>query len=411
MRCFLACLALSVLLLDASTSFAKDVIELVRLEGRQSAVIQKSIRQSLRSKGYKVPLVDARGDEPDAIASVTADVSKVKRGWVLNIQIWSGDGDEAIMKTSFKARRPKILPRLVRRMLWKRSKQALALAAESPSTEPDSFEDEETAGDDEPAQPIADREQVRDDGPTEIASSSSSKEGRSIYMAGASVSLGPRIFRREFGYKDDIFKSLDTYEAPGAAALVLEAEYNFTDAIGITGRYVNTPKFNSNLDGNTENYSQTTSMSFELGGRYSIPIGKHAFEVSTAYGGHNFTIKSATGPKPAIPNVRFRYLRAGAGTEVGIAPSLKLRAEAGYRYILSAGEIESPAYFPKLDVAAVDARVSLRIALWSAWQVELATTMQRFFFSMNSSPGDTMVAGGAIDQYLGGQLLLRYSLE
>ncbi len=150
-------------------------------------------------------------------------------------------------------------------------------------------------------------------------------------------------------------------------------------------------------------------MSFAAGARYHIALPALAIHLAADYGGHNFTIKSPSAQRPEIPNVRFRYVRAGVGASVDLTSRIGVHVEGGYRYILSAGEIETAMYFPKLDAAAVDSRLALRIGIASGIQVELAGTLERFFFSMNPNPGDPMVAGGATDQYLGGQLSLRYS--
>jgi hypothetical protein len=180
---------------------------------------------------------------------------------------------------------------------------------------------------------------------------------------------------------------------------------------GVAGSFFYVPEFDSAVNGNTQAPFPTTSMSFTLGARYRHALAGITGHAAIDYGGHNFTIKGATVEKPPIPDVRFRFVRAGLGARALVVPRVTAALQGGYRYVLSSGEIASDAYFPRLDVAAMDARAALSVAVYGTWQVELAATLERYFFRMNPEPGDAMVAGGAADQYLGGQLLLKYEPE
>ena len=223
-----------------------------------------------------------------------------------------------------------------------------------------------------------------------------------------SVALGPRVISRRFGYKDDLFQALTTFRVPAMAAMALEAEYYPLPAFGVAAGLSYTPSFNSELNGVSDDSFPTTSMSFTVGGRYRRELAGIPTHLDIDYGGHNFTIKGSTTDKPPIPNVRYRFVRAGAGASFSLMPRLRVHGQAGYRFVMSSGEIASQAYFPQLDAAAVDGRVALALAVLPSWKVEIAGTVERYFFSMNPAVGDSRIAGGGADQYLGAQLILKF---
>jgi hypothetical protein len=77
-----------------------------------------------------------------------------------------------------------------------------------------------------------------------------------------------------------------------------------------------------------------------------------------------------------------------------------LTAYAGYLFVLSAGEITSPEYFPRANANGVEAGLGLGVQLLGTVEARLNVDARRYIFGLNPEPGDPLVAGGAADDYL-----------
>jgi hypothetical protein len=399
LRLLLCALALFFALAPSASVYAEETVAIVKFEGPQSTAVQEKVSEILRKKGFEVVVIGDRAETPEeASLTLTATISKKKKRFLLALALWKPGEEEALKRTQFKARKAKGLPALVRKNFWKRLRQPfVALTKADASAQ---------GGEQDAQQPkeLASKE-------SDVVVKKKAASHAAISSGGgrfeASVAVGPRIVNRRFSYKSDIFQALTTFQVPAMAAMAVDAE-SYYSHFGVAGSFFYVPEFNSAVNGNSADPFPTTSMSFIAGARYRHTLAGITAHLALDYGGHNFTIKGESVEKPPIPNVRYRFVRAGGGARVELVPRLRAALEGGYRHVLSAGEIASDAYFPRLGVAAFDAKAALSVTVYGTWQVELAGTLERYFFSMNPEPGDAMVAGGAADQYLGGQLLLKY---
>jgi hypothetical protein len=162
---------------------------------------------------------------------------------------------------------------------------------------------------------------------------------------------------------------------------------------------------------NDETAFPTESSEWAIGGRVRQPLAGINLLFEADVGSQRFKIgDSYAMEKPDIPSVRYRYLRGGASTTFPVAGGMSVGIRAGYRYVMSAGEIEQDEFFPRLSVGGVDGALWLAYDLGAHWQVYLGADIERYFYSMNPEPGDPLVAGGAIDQFIGGRFGLAYRL-
>lgn len=391
------------LLCLSSAANAEDKVSLISFEGPKASVIEKDVKTLLENRGYELVSVSSADEEPEANAVIRGVVKKKKKRWSLVVEVLNLDGSVK-GKTTFKARKIKGLRKMVKAKLWKRVGDFIE-SESADEMEPDNSNEEPTTTSNT-------TEKGNEDKPEEVARVEASAEPeltadkRSLE---ASLSIGTQIINRRFNYKDDLRQSLATYDISAMTAFAIEGDVYPIEQLGVAASYSYTPSFNSGLNGNSNEPFPTTHRTFLAGVRGRFKAGSLFGRIDLDYGGQNFTIKGALASSTPIPNLRYRFVRGGASTRVA-SGDFYAALSGGYRHVLSTGEISEDAYFPRLDVAGVDGRVVLGYELFSGWNVELAATMERYFFTMNPEVGDPLIAGGAVDFYQGGQISIRYQL-
>jgi hypothetical protein len=100
------------------------------------------------------------------------------------------------------------------------------------------------------------------------------------------------------------------------------------------------------------------------------------------------------------PDTIYHYVRPGLGLHLAIAGAFSVALGAGYRVVLNnAGtQFHSPQFFPRSNVAGADAEVEARYAIAPWFQVRAGLEWRRYWFALNTQPGDTFIAGSATDQ-------------
>ncbi len=401
-----ACLAL------ASSAFA-DRVAVVEVEGARAKAVQRTLVGQLRKDGHKVTVVSDESEATDVSAIITAEIKKRGKRWQVRIVVKNAADGDVLGKTTLRARKAKRLPGLVRKLFRKRLGRAvrrgeMPSVEPEPEPEPEIADEPEVADEPEPEPEPVDQEPEPADEPAR--SSGSLGVSRSVTRGNdgiaLSVSMSGRVFSRTFAYNDDLFDALSEYEANVTPAVVVSADA-YWKKFGAAASMAYTRPFDSRTE--DEVAFPTDTVGYTFGGRYRLLTGDLGATVGVDYGARDFNVDDAPSrAKPEIPDVAYRFIRAGLATQMRLGKKMSVGADAGYRYVLSAGEIETEAYFPRLSVGGVDATAWFGYDLASAWQVQLGANVERYFYSMNPEPGDARVAGGATDQFVGVQLGLAY---
>jgi hypothetical protein len=157
----------------------------------------------------------------------------------------------------------------------------------------------------------------------------------------------------------------------------------------------------------------TAMHEFTGGIRYRIPLGFGQVGLAVTGGEHAFWFVSGAGAdrnQLQIPNMAYQFVRGGVDARVAVTSDFSLGAGAGYRYVLNQGGPISKD-FPHLTVAGVDAGVRAAYAFTSSVEARVQADVRRYFYDMHSVRGDTLIAGGAVDQYLSVGFLLALTLD
>jgi hypothetical protein len=209
---------------------------------------------------------------------------------------------------------------------------------------------------------------------------------------------------RHFSYVDRITPSLRPYDLAAApVAVATGVVYPLAPTripvvrdFGITGEY--SQAFALASQDSAGNRIGTTWQSFDVGAteRFALPQGLLA-SVSAGYGGNDFQFTDVlAGGAAALPSVSYRFVRVGADLRYRFLSVFAAWAGGSYLDVLSSGYTAQ--LFPRETVGGVEAHLGASWRLARSWELSLSGGYTRFFYSFNPVPGDTTVAGGALDE-------------
>jgi hypothetical protein len=256
----------------------------------------------------------------------------------------------------------------------------------------------------------------------EAKSDAASEASIGPHLIAIDLAAGLRAFQRHLSYSSDQ-ELMRPYDIdPGAVALEASLELypgapSTTGAggnIGLTGSVHSavglTSRYKSPLNPDQEGSYATKAYGYEFGAKYRFPFSSNEVAIALSYGQQVFSLSlpPASTPNMAVPTVEYRYIRPGLSGRFGVGDGFALCAGLGYLVVMGAGEMTSDAYFPHASVAGADVDLSLAIELAHAFELRPGFSYRAFFYNMNYVTGDAFDVGGALDQYLGLNLLLAY---
>jgi hypothetical protein len=220
------------------------------------------------------------------------------------------------------------------------------------------------------------------------------------------LSAGGGVGMRRFDYTDGLTRNLRNYQLGAAPLVSVEgAVFPFVASgtpvlrdLGVFGGYSRSFALQSTSDTGTVD---TQWSRYFVGGQVRLRTGGEGSPVlalTGAYGDESFGFSGS--PAPSLPSVDYRFVRTGADVRVPIG-RFSLFARGGYLFVLSAGDVA--ARFPHATVGGIDAELGGAVTLVPGLEARVTASYRRFFYSMNPTPGDGYVAGGALDE-LGGLL-------
>jgi hypothetical protein len=254
------------------------------------------------------------------------------------------------------------------------------------------------------APPDSDRE-VRDATPGS-GSGPAHQVGRELFAVSAGIEGG----MRHFAYNDGLSANLRPYTLNAAPLVTAGGEIYplagaYTVDAGLVLAYAQAFATRSaTVDAGT---LETRWTRYAAGGRVRVRAGGDGgpvFGLTGAYGGELFAIESLN-PNASLPSVDYRFVRASADARVPLG-RFAVFGDVGYLFVLSAGAVA--ARFPKSSVGGVQAEVGGAVAIAAGFEARVTASYRRFFYTMNPTPGDGYVAGGALDELSGLQASLAY---
>jgi hypothetical protein len=219
------------------------------------------------------------------------------------------------------------------------------------------------------------------------------------------LAIGGRIFSRSMSFADNINR-VPGYRLDRATAITVDVAFHpfaladstrksWAAGLGLTGSAKYALGIGTELSG-ADGRSRAEVHGYEVGLRYRAPIGIVDLIPHVDYAVETFIANVAD----LAPDVGYQLVRMGLATRIGISREISLRLGADYLHVMSAGPLTDPTRFPRATANGVDLFVGGGYGITSTLEVQASVGMRRYGFDMHARPGDTPLAGGAIDEYV-----------
>lgn len=156
----------------------------------------------------------------------------------------------------------------------------------------------------------------------------------------------------------------------------------------------------------------TNEQAFYIGARYRLPLGVHELGAAGTFGQHTFELEGDDAA-PLVPDVKYTYLKLGLDGTMRVGDVL-LGARLGKRFVTGTGSLESVWFPGSVKTSSLEAGVSVGYRVMPAVEVIGSFDFLRYAFDFNPvrrRPGyESVVAGGAVDQYWFGSVGVRVRL-
>jgi hypothetical protein len=204
-----------------------------------------------------------------------------------------------------------------------------------------------------------------------------------------------------------VFADLNWY--PGAHFAKGQAE-----RIGLTGGYEKGFAISTvyEPEGAEKQTLTTNEQAFYVGARYRVPIAAHELGGAVTYGRHTFELQGDNA-SPLIPDVKYAYVKLGLDGAIRIG-RVSVAARVGKRFVLSTGALERVWFPGSVKTQSLEAGISAGYRLLPVVEVVAGFDWLRYAFDFNPvrrrAGSESLVAGGAVDEYWYGSLGVRLSI-
>jgi hypothetical protein len=301
------------------------------------------------------------------------------------------------------------------------AKPATEVAAAEPAEraakdEPAEEKEEPKAAEDEPSAADAD---VEAEAPPATRTASKAKAKGET---GLNLAFVMRMFSRNFSYNQNVRGSQQGYQAP-------EQRYNnlpLVPAPGLAIEYFATPyvggsvTYNRAIAGSKDaqgSVYKTTAYDWSVGGKGRFDVIGLQIEPMVGYVAKVFEIQNFASDmnRIQVAPVSYRQIRIGSGVRLPLDSGAAITAGGAYLHTLGAGEILDPAkYFGGNALAGeLFAGMTMPMGFAKGLDLRFGADYRRvaFAFTPNLMPINGRIAGGAVDQYIGVNIGVGYSLD
>ncbi|MFO0552231.1 MAG: hypothetical protein U0271_27840 [Polyangiaceae bacterium] len=215
---------------------------------------------------------------------------------------------------------------------------------------------------------------------------------------------------RFFGYNDGLSSNLRSYEILGAPGLAADVElfpfaplgFMVLRDLGVTAEVRYQPGISSETTSGTA--LGTEWLRFGGGLRYRLPIdlGRDdktplVFGVRGGFHQDRFVIDSAPEVAGETPSVKYTFVSVGLDGRFPLGP-VALFAYGDYLGATDSGEVHDR--FRDPSIGGIDVGGGLAIPLVRGLELRVSAEYIRWFYAFGPVPGDSYVAGGALDEFV-----------
>ncbi|HEY2904205.1 MAG TPA: hypothetical protein VGL59_26690 [Polyangia bacterium] len=439
----------------AAPAAASDLAQRVAIDsfrGPQGAVVQDAVESALLRQYYLVPdaqVLEAarksgvrlRSDEDFAevgrslnvAAFVTATVKRNKN-WRVEMVVRNGETGEAVARYDVTNRRldglaatlARSTPHRLQVLLANRSTDSaddedteVRVKARPPARARSRQQDDDADGDKAPGPARKPNKAQSDkDKEDDVEAETSDEKPRDLPSANLprpylELGAGGRVFSRSMTFTDN-FSNIPAYRLDRATAITIEMAFHpfalaestrddWIAGFGLTGNVTYAMGITTEETG-SDGRARTDVHGYELGVRYRAALGPVDIVPRGGYLAETFAANVGT----VAPDVDYRVIRAGMGLQLALSRQAFMRASADYLYVLTAGRLNDADRFPRAVTRGVDLTMGAGYAFSDSVELFVAVGLRRYGFDLKVQPGDSLIAGGALDEYVSMTMGLTY---
>jgi hypothetical protein len=212
----------------------------------------------------------------------------------------------------------------------------------------------------------------------------------------------------------DNFSNIPAYRLDRATAITIEMAFHpfalgestrddWIAGFGLTGNVTYAMGVTTEQTG-SDGRARTEVHGYELGVRYRAALGPVDLVPRLGYLAETFAANVGT----VAPDVDYRVVRTGLGLQLALSHQAFMRASADYLYVLTAGRLNDADRFPRAVTRGVDLTLGAAYAFSDNVELFVAVGLRRYGFDLKVKPGDSLIAGGALDEYVSMTMGLTY---
>ncbi len=419
----------ALLVTDAKADSAeKAKVAVGGFEGAKSDEVRAAFIEALKKDG-SYEITDAEDIKPSAKGKTVTEAAaglgvnviitgKVSKGFGLKLKVLNGADGKVLDDAEIKGGALPKLKTAIEKSGASSVADGIGKAKGKKKEEP---KKEEAKKPEEAAKPEEEK-------PAEEASASVSTSDNSKGLSPLDITAGLQPMHRTFTFHDTLadiygpksgYYQLLKYELPLGPALFIDLNWfpasHFTSGpaewIGLTGGFQKGFATQSVYGEGTKDQKtlKTDEQSFYFGGRFRLPIGEHMLGATGTYGQHSFILSGDEGPYPLIPDVKYGYVKVGVDGMFRFGDFLA-GARIGKRFVMSTGDLKR-VWFSNVKAQSLEAGVTVGYRLVSMLDLVVGFDWLRYAFDFNPVPKrPSYVAGGAVDEYLSGNIGFRFHM-
>lgn len=370
-------------------------------------ITNKSVRRAADDLDADVSTVDGRREIAKKLrisAWVTGSSKKRGRSYRATLSVENGKDGDQLGRARFSRRSSSSLARSVKATFWKELGPAILRS--------DVWEEKRKSDDNKGNDEDEDEDEDSGEYETEDDESASGRGPSPLY-----VTAQLALFNRNLEYNDDLFGTLREYNLGLGPAVGFDLQWfpvahfepgSIFTSLGLDLRW--STSFGLKSSDSDGSRFPTSSTWWHIGARWRQFAGPFELTGLLGYGQTNFSIDAidANNPAPDVPDVSYGYFRIGGEARWVIADVISLGLDVAVLPTLSTGQIGSEDWFPNASALGFEFGLKAGYSFVESLEVFAGFSYRRFGLSLNSEPGDDLVAGGALDEFAMGLIGLTW---